>query len=288
MNYTNKYNLPEHICAWLAADDYDYNPDVISATTLIGPARAWALKRINAEELTMDYSDMLALRYGTAIHDSLEKVGVYGDGDFKERRFYAELSGFTISGKMDALIAGVIRDNKSTSVRKIVHGEFEDYIKQLSIYRWLLAKNGIEAANYAFIDFFFTDWKKSDAAKGGGYPPLRYQEQQIALWSLAQTESYISERLGEFAFALGCLPECTPEELWQTPTTYAYFTKAGTAKATKVYQESELSEAEQRVAESGGVLEKRAGKAKRCGYCTAAPFCEQFARMKAEGLIDGD
>ena len=40
MNYTNKYNLPEHICAWLAADDYDYNPDVISATTLIGPARA--------------------------------------------------------------------------------------------------------------------------------------------------------------------------------------------------------------------------------------------------------
>ena len=167
MKFTNKHNLPEHICAWLGFDEYDYQPGTISATTLIGPARAWALKQIHSEELEMDYSDMLALRYGTAIHDSLEKVGVYGEGDFKEKRFFAQKNGFTISGKPDALINGVIRDNKSTSVWKIIHGEFEDYIKQISIYRWLLHKNEIDAADYAYIDFFFTDWKKSDAAKGG-------------------------------------------------------------------------------------------------------------------------
>ncbi len=288
MKFTNRHNLPQHICDWLAFDDYDYNPDTVSATTLIGPARAWALKKMHADDLTMDYSDMLALRYGTAIHDSLEKVAVYADGDFKEKRFYAEEMGFTISGKMDALINGSIIDYKSTSVWKIVHGDFDDYIKQISIYRWLLAKNGITATDYAFIDFFFTDWKKSDAARSSDYPQLRYKEQRIELWGLEKTEEYIIDRLEEFAFALGCLPECTPEELWQTPTTYAYFTKAGAAKATKVYQESELAEVEQRVAENGGVIEKRSGKAKRCGYCTAAPFCEQFSRMKAEGLIDGD
>lgn len=286
MRFTNKFNLPRHICDWLAFDEYDYNPDTISATTLIGPARAWALKRINADKLTMDYSDLLAIRYGTAIHDSLEKVGVYGEGDFREKRFYAEKMGFTISGKPDALIDGVIRDNKSTSVWKIVHGEFDDYVKQLSIYRWLLHRNGIEAASFAFIDFFFTDWKKSDAAKGGGYPPLRYQEQRIELWTIEQTEKYLEERLSEFAFALGSLPECTPEELWQDSAKYAIYRKAGQARAFRLLDTAE--EAQKLADEIGGVVEYRPAKAKRCGYCTAAPFCEQYAKLKAEGLVDGD
>lgn len=286
MRFTNKFNLPRHICDWLAFDEYDYNQDTISATTLIGPARAWALKRINADKLTMDYSDLLAIRYGTAIHDSLEKVGVYGEGDFREKRFYAEKMGFTISGKPDALIDGVIRDNKSTSVWKIVHGEFDDYVKQLSIYRWLLHRNGIEAASFAFIDFFFTDWKKSDAAKGGGYPPLRYQEQRIELWTIEQTEKYLEERLSEFAFALGSLPECTSEELWQDSAKYAVYRKAGQARAFRLLDTAE--EAQKLADEIGGVVEYRPAKAKRCGYCTAAPFCEQYAKLKAEGLIDGD
>ena len=286
MRFTNKFNLPRHICDWLAFDEYDYNPDTISATTLIGPARAWALKRINADKLTMDYSDLLAIRYGTAIHDSLEKVGVYGEGDFREKRFYAEKMGFTISGKPDALIDGVIRDNKSTSVWKIVHGEFDDYVKQLSIYRWLLHRNGIEAASFAFIDLFFTDWKKSDAAKGGGYPPLRYQEQRIELWTIEQTEKYLEERLSEFAFALGSLPECTPEELWQDSAKYAIYRKAGQARAFRLLDTAE--EAQKLADEIGGVVEYRPAKAKRCGYCTAAPFCEQYAKLKAEGLVDGD
>lgn len=286
MKFTNKHNLPKHICDWLAYDEYDYNPDTISATTLIGPARAWALKRINANSLEMDYSDMLSLRYGTAIHDSLEKVGVYGAGDFKERRFYAEKMGFTISGKPDALIDGVIRDNKSTSVWKIVHKEFDDYIKQLSIYRWLLHENGISAAEYAYIDFFFTDWKKSDALKGGDYPALRYQEQRIELWTIEQTENYLNERLTEFAFALGSLPECTQEELWQDPDKYAVYKKAGQARAYKVLDSEE--EAEILAAEIGGVVEHRRAKVKRCGYCTAAKFCEQYKKLKEAGLVDGD
>ena len=40
MNFTNKYNIPEHICKWLSNDEYDYLPGIFSATTLIAPARA--------------------------------------------------------------------------------------------------------------------------------------------------------------------------------------------------------------------------------------------------------
>jgi hypothetical protein len=168
MNYTNRHNIPPHICKWLELDSYDYDPNVISATTLINPARAFVLKKLHADDLTMDYSDLLSARYGTAIHDSLEKAGVFGKGDFKEKRFYCEVLGVTISGKVDAVIDGVIRDNKSTSVWKFVKQEFDDYIKQLSIYRYILHRNGIETESFGMIDFFFTDWKKSDAEKSGG------------------------------------------------------------------------------------------------------------------------
>lgn len=283
MNFTNRYNLPAHICDWLAFDSYDYTPGVISATTLIGPARAYVLKKRHADELTMDYSDLLAARYGTAIHDSLERVGVYAAGDFKEKRFFCEVMGVTISGKMDAVIGGVIRDNKSTSVWKYIKQEFDDYIKQLSIYRYILHLNGIETAEYAYIDFFFTDWKKIDAEKGNGYPAIRYQEQRIELWTLEQTEDYIKRRLADFLFAETTLPECTPEELWQRDECWAVYAKAGQARAKKICGTE--AEAAEYVKASGGVIEHRPGKAVRCGYCSAAPFCDQCKRMKEEGLV---
>ena len=285
MNYTNKYNIPEHICSWLAADEYDYLPGVYSATTLISPARAFILKKRNAENLTMDYSDFIKMRMGTAIHDSLEKIGVYADGDFKEKRFFAEIMGCQISGKMDAVLGGVIRDNKSTSVWKYVKKEFDDYIKQLSIYRWILYRNGINTEQYAFIDFFFTDWKKSDAEKSSDYPQIPYQEQKIDLLSLEATEELICDRLEEFTFAESVLPECTAEELWQRDECWAVFTKEGQARAKKLCKTEE--EAKEYASANGcKYIEHRPGKAVRCGYCSAAPFCDQCKEMQKKGLVD--
>ena len=290
MNWTNKHKIPEHICAWLKADEYDHDPKVISATTLIGPARAWALKRRHENELTMDVSDMLALRIGTAIHDSLEKVGVFNERDFKEVRFYADFQGYTISGKMDAVIDGVIRDNKSTSVNKYLFKDYDDYVKQFSIYRWILDRNGIEVAPYAWVDFFFTDWSKKKARESYDYPQIRYKEVKIPLLSLEETERYIADRLLEFSFAEQTLPECTKEELWQTETKYAVYRKnkdgSRQQKATKIFGESEKEEAERYATDLNGEVEKRPGKVKRCGYCSAAPFWEQFKNFQLAGLLD--
>lgn len=128
--------------------------------------------------------------------------------------------------------------------------------------------------------------EKSDAAKGGGYPQLRYQEQRIELWSLEQTDAYLDERLSDFAFALGCLPECTPEELWQDPAKWAVYRKAGQSRACRILETED--EAQKLADEIGGVVEYRPAKAKRCNYCTAEPFCEQYNQLKAAGLVDGD
>lgn len=287
MNYTNKFNIPPHICKWLSQDDYDYVSGAISATTLIGPARAWALKQQYSDSVARDYSHMIKSRQGTAIHDSIEKVSIFEDYTAEER-FFADFMGFRISGKMDAIIDGVIRDIKTTGVWKIVKGDFNDYIKQLSIYKWLLAKNGIETADYGMIDFFFNDWKRADALRGGNYPPIPYQEQRIELWSVEQTEAYIAERLEEFVFAKSLLPQCTPDELWQRETKYAVYkrNKDGSRqqRAFKLFDVE--NDAAACALEIGGELELRPGKAKRCSYCDAAPFCEQYRELLAAGVAD--
>jgi len=189
MKYTNKYNLDEWLCEYLAQDDYDYEPGVLSATTLIGPARAWALKMQHPEDLVIDYSDLIRLKNGSAIHAAIELSGVAERmGGFQEKRFYAEFNGFRISGKMDMILDGVINDFKSTSVWKAVKAEYDDYVKQLSIYRWLLEKNGISTADFGYIHFFFTDWKKADMLKNSDYPPIPYTEVTVTtgIGNLAQ------------------------------------------------------------------------------------------------------
>ena len=283
MKWTNKYNLPEHIFNYLIADEYDYQEGTISATTLISSPRIWALKQLHKDELTRDCTDMLKIRLGTAIHDSLEKNGAFSGDGFKEKRFFVNFNNFNITGKMDAVINGVIRDTKSTSVWKYVKKEFDDYIKQLSIYKWLLHKNNIEVKDYAYIDFFFTDWKKSDALKSKDYPQILYAEQRIGLWSIEKTEQYIEDRLEKFAFALVDLPECTTEELWQTEDVFAVM-KKGALRATKCFTNED--EANAYAAEKGLIVEKRAGKAKHCSYCDCCKFCTQYQKLKEAGLID--
>ena len=289
MKYTNKHNLDEWLCRYLAEDDYDYDPDpmTVSATTLMGPARAWALKRMHPDDLVIDYADLIRAKNGTAIHAAIEASKVIESiGGLQEKRFYGELDGFRVSGKMDMILDGVINDFKTTSVWKVVKAEYDDYIKQLSIYRWLLHKNEIETAEYGFIHFFFTDWKRADALKNNDYPAIPYHKLRLELWTPEQTETYISERLGEFAFALGSLPECTVEELWKDPDKWAVFKKPGQARAWRVLDSE--AEAQKMADDLGGVVELRSSKAKRCGYCTARFVCSQYETMLKAGCVDGD
>ena len=287
MKYTNKYNLDEWLCDFLAEDDYDYQPGTISATTLIGPARAWALKQLHPDDLVADYSDFIKTKNGDSIHAGIERSRVAEKlGGFQERRFYAELNGFRVSGKMDMILGCKIHDFKSTGTWKYVKKDFDDYFKQLSIYRWLLHRNGIQVSDIGNIHMFLNDWKRADSLRNSDYPPIPYVKLRIRLMSVEEAEEYISSRLMEFAFALGNLPECTTEELWQDPAKYAVYRKAGQSRAFRLLDTTE--EAQKLADEIGGVVEYRPSKAKRCGYCTARFVCSQYAVMKEAGLVDGD
>ncbi len=299
MKFTNKLNLPQYLVDWLTNDDYDYatTPNTISATGLLKPVRAQILSSRHSNELEMDVSEKIASKYGNAIHDSIERIKT--EGVSKEKRVMKVLNidgtDYTITGKYDLLVEESpgkfrIRDIKTTSVWTFIYGgKDEDYRSQLSIYYWLLSDtHHIEPE--AYIDFFFTDWQGSKAKSEKGYPQQRiHPGYKIKLMPLEETEKFIKEKVSQYIkykdTVDDLLPECTREELWAEPDTYAVY-KIGGKRAKRVTDSKDSAEAYQKANKIDGYIQRRPGKIKRCKYCSAAPFCNQYQELAIAGMID--
>ncbi len=299
MKFTNKLNLPQYLVDWLINDDYDYSttPNTISATGLLKPVRAQVLSSRHSGELEMDVSEKIASKFGNAIHDSIERIDTPGVS--KEKRVTRVLTvdgvDYTITGKYDLLIKEAsgkhrIRDIKTTSVWAFIHGgKDDDYRAQLSIYYWLLSPTH-EIEPDAYIDFFFTDWQGMKAKTEQGYPQHRIQPgYKIQLLSLEETEKLITAKVSQLLahrdLEDDLLPECTPEELWASADTFAVY-KIGGKRATRVTDSKDAAESYKEAHKIDGYIQRRPGKIKRCKYCSAAPFCNQYEAFALAGMID--
>lgn len=298
MKYTNKLNLPAYLVDWLKNDEYDYNPDpnTVSATGLMKPLRVTVLTARHGDRLEVDVADLVASRYGNAIHDSIERVETPGVSKEVRTAKYITVDGveFAVTGKYDLLVDNgngtfTLRDIKTTSVWAYIYGgKDKDYQLQLSIYRWLLSDEK-HIGDLAYIDFFFTDWQSSKARAEEDYPPNRIAPgYKIQLLPLEEIEKFIRAKLSQIVAFRDVpddqLPECTKEELWADDDTYAVY-KIGNKRATKVCDSKEQAEEYQSLNKISGYIQHRPGKVKRCKYCSAAPFCNQFAKLKAADLI---
>ena len=301
MKYTNKHELPEIVERWLTFDQYDYHPGIYSATRLMKPTRMIVLEKIHEDELECDITDVIASRYGTALHDSFEKVDI--PNCVQEVRFFAELDGHKLSGKPDIL--EVVRsafdlwDIKSTSVWTYIYkSREEDYRIQLSIYRWLVM-NGVQKEDIGLVPstvrrkgkiiYMFTDWSKSKARQGGDYPPTRVLVEDVEMMSTEDTETYILGRLGAIDHYLANpdvkLPLCTREELWQKEDRWAVM-KGGRKSALKVFDDKESAMNMLRTLDHRNhCVEDRPGKVNRCNYCNVTEWCSQFKELEEKGII---
>ena len=147
MNYTNTSNIALPLAVFLATDHYDYVPNVISATSLLKPARQLILAdRLSSEDNLVELSDMVSSRMGTAIHTAIEQAWLnptkalkslgYSDDIiqrikvnpetveendipvYMEKRSFKKVGNHTISGKFDFVAEGKVHDFKSTSTFK--------------------------------------------------------------------------------------------------------------------------------------------------------------------------
>ncbi len=297
---------------WLAHDTYEYNSDplTISVTTLLGSTRSIIIgSRLG--ETSSDISGSVASSLGTAIHDSIEGAWVSeklaetlkslgqpnglikqlavnpdvptdGVDIYFERRTNKEIAGYTISGKFDAILNGVITDIKTTGVFTYIKKVNDRrYREQLSIYRWLNPTLVTETTGT--ILYIFKDWK-AHLINTTNYPKAAILDYKVKLLSLQETENLIETKLAEIKAHLGTpnddLPRCTPYDLWQDKPTYAYMAKADAKRASKTF-DCPIA-ANQHLQEKGkGIVVTRLAEPTKCKWCSARPNCNQ-----AQGYID--
>jgi hypothetical protein len=323
-NYTNKHNVSLAMAVFLMYDKYDYDdrPNSVSATGLIRPMRQIILGQQNKNLLkTVDISDLVASRMGSAIHDGCEEswkdrdnvakaLKIMGASEsaidtivinpttvqegqipvYIEQRAEKEICGMIVSGKYDLVLGGVLNDYKTTSTWTLIYDSNAiNYTKQGSIYKWLNPDK--ITSDYININYIFTDWSAVKARSDPGrYPQTRVVTKAYPLWTVAETESWITERLNQYKqlanVTQDLMPKCSEEELWSSEAVYKYYKNPNSrTRATKNF--SHMDDAISRKAADGnvGVVVTVPGEVKACRYCPVVEICNQAEEMLASGRL---
>ena len=310
------------MAVWLGSNDYDLEPKekLISATSLLKSTRQNILsKRIEASgNAQVDVMDLFASRWGTALHEAVEKAWVNDSGRISvlrqlgipqkvcdrvkvnpgtleqgeigmwlELRTERELEGWTVSGCADIILDGAVHDIKSTSVNMMDSGKKDqDYILQLSIYKWLNPDKVTKDIGY--IEFILRDWSPLQASINPSYPQTPIIQKELQLLPNNQIEEYIRTRIIELEKHADTdeelLPECNDKELWMNTPKWQYFGSVGAKKASKNFNTHQEALSYQLQKGKGFVKEKKS-KAAACRYCAASPSCTQRVQLEQAGLL---
>lgn len=312
---TNNYDIPLLLAAWLMTDEYDYihDPKYISATSIMRPIQETVLgARVKeANKGPSDIADRIASALGNSVHNSVERAWktrellekalvmlgypvedinlievnpVIADSEkhqvYIEQRAFNKIEGYTVGGKFDAVLGGIVHDVKTTSVWSWIKGtRDEDYRIQGSIYRWLNPDKITE--DVIRVCFLFTDWQKGMVGTVQGYPDVRCKFKDIELMSIEETENWVRSRLKQIKSLQGKpaeeMPPCTDEEIWLEKPKFKYYSNPAKTdgRATKNFDDH--LEAIAYLEEKGkGVILSSPPKAKKCKeYCNAFTVCKQ-------------
>jgi len=321
IHYTGLETTHPFIKAMLAFNNYDASDDpiAISATSLMKPTNMVALERHNKDtDKIINLEMLIPSVMGNAMHTLLEtalddtsddlwkQLGVPKPDKLEVRQEIREqrlINGWNVTGKFDVLYMydgseWHLADLKTLSVWGFIIDPVkkkEEFVKQLSIYRWLNQDKPI--ADRAEILYWFTDWSGADARRKPDYPQSRIGSMEIMLWSINETERYITSKLADLDKAMSNLTSsshtgfaCSDEELWRTEPQFKYYkpNKSGgfnMARATKNF--ATYPEAHSKLMADGNVgkIVEQPGEVKRCRFCSVLSFCEQGQGYKALGLV---
>lgn len=284
MIITNKYNLPQTFVNIMKRPTYSKGKANISATELLNSPRIVQLRKLHEDKIETDVSEMVWSIFGTAIHGVLEHGS--DENHLIEERLHATLDGWSISGAIDLQILNqdgtvTINDYKTTGAWSVMNEKIE-WEQQLNIYAWLVEKVKGDTVSKLEIVAIIRDWSRRDAALKPDYPDAPIKVIPIQLWAMETREAFIRAKIKQHSNALfdletgDELPPCTPNDMWEKPTTYAV-KKTGNVKARNVCATEE--EALAKVAEygKGYDIEVRPGERTRCAnFCSVNAYCSQY------------
>lgn len=284
MKLTNKFNIPQTFVNVLKRPEYSKGKSHISATQLINSPKIVALTKKFEPELEQDVSDMIWSIFGSAVHKVLEHGK--DENHVVEERLHTEIDGWRVSGAIDLQVINGdsvdIRDYKTVSAWAVMNEKIE-WEQQLNIYAWLVERvKKVPVASIGIVAII-RDWSRREAARNEDYPQAPIREIPISLWDMEKREAFVADRIHAHAvceFEVESegldLPDCTPEEMWEKPTSWA-IKKVGGARAKSVHWDYE--EAMTELAKSGKAyeIEVRPGSRTRCeSFCPVNTYCQQW------------
>ena len=284
MKITNKHGLPDAILKAVQNDSYRKGDSDYSISELIKPPRKLQLTKKHWDEIEEDVSDLIWSLFGQAVHHIAERANVSG---IVERRLFYEVHGKKISGQMDYYdpSTGILTDYKTATVSKFSFNDFKEWEQQQNCYAQLLRWNGDKVTKLQILGLVRDHRpKEAETAKSFNKPyPGKAEMITLPLWDDKTAVDFIALRVRIHEAAKLALPECTPEERWARPNSYAIKKKNQKNAVAGHSNYVNLETAEDMVDVLGRTLhyvEHRPGKNIRCsGYCSAAPFCDQFKEL---------
>jgi hypothetical protein len=183
-----------------------------------------------------------------------------------------QVNGWTVSGQFDVIEHYHLQDYKFTSVWSVNGDTKTEWINQLNLLRLLAIHNGITPERLGIVAIL-RDGVKSKSAYGD-YPAHQIVPIEIPVWSVADAEAYMLQRV--LAHQAADPPVCTDEERWLRPGKFAVM-KVGRKSAVKLHDSRE--EAAKHVGNlgTGHSVEERPSEFFRCqNYCNVAHVCPQM------------
>jgi hypothetical protein len=281
MKITNNFDLPETFLNVINRPTYSSQGSQITVTQILNSPRIVNLTRKHWNDLEEDASDYVWSLFGSAVHNILE----HGRDDHHvvEQRLHIDFDGWSISGAIDLQEVyedGVVISDYKVTGSWAVMNEKSDWHKQLNMYAWLVENVKGQTVKGLQIVAIIRDWSRRDAQVKEHYPKSPVTVINIPLWSQEEREAYVKSRLklhNDAYFSANSddkLPECTADEMWEKPTTYAV-KKDGGIRAKSVHSTRE--EAELSMPAKGYIIEVREGDRTRCsGFCSVSKFCDQY------------
>ena len=285
MIITNRLGLSEQ---WVEAvrSRMDRTPlGWLSVTQLINSTRQVWLPKRHYDKVTMDVADCLPMLFGWLFHGVLEKNALSG---ISEQRLMTKILGKEVSFTPDSLYLTqeTLIDFKFTSVFTVMHGGRDEWFKQTNFYAYLLNLVGISIKTIR-LEVFSRDWRPGEQRKYFDYPPQMVTVIPVTMHPAKQVQTAIEERVRSFSVTEKVsdeqLPECTDEERWAKPATWAVkkidkdgsIGKKAMPGGSKFGSEIEAQEFG-RSKNCPFKVEFRAGSSRKCDYCNARPFCNQY------------
>jgi hypothetical protein len=287
MKLTNKFNLPDTFINVIQRPSYSRGNSEISVTEILSPPQLVLLRRRHVDDIEIDAADQVWSLFGSAVHNILQ----HGKDDHHvvEERLFTTFESWRISGAIDLQTfqpdgSVVISDYKVTSAWA-VQQEKTEWVDQLNMYAWLVERVKGHPVTALQIIGIVRDWNRREAANKEGYPQAPIVTLDIPIWDYQAREEFVRTRLSQhneanFSAVSGEMPACTPEEMWEKPTTYAVM-KEGGKRAKKVFEVKQEAEAFMADQKGTHFIETREGGRTRCdSFCQVAPFCQQYKSYK--------